>query len=93
MNKEFTINVIISNNKSKVMERDSRHKHDHQADNADMIARSMEAEQKDKQREHTRRMNKLWIWLGVLFLVAILLWWIFSIGFFEDTTGVTNFGN
>ena len=74
------------------MENDKRHKHeDH--DNADMIARSMEAEQKDRQREKTRRMNKLWIWLGVLFLVAILLWWIFSIGFFEDTTGVTNFGN
>ena len=74
------------------MERETRHKHeDH--DNADMIARSMEAEQKDRQREKTRRMNKLWIWLGGLFLVAILLWWIFSIGFFEDTTGVTNFGN
>ena len=73
------------------MEKDNRRKHD--ADNADMIARSMEAEQKDKQREKTRRMNKLWLWLGVLILVAILLWWIFSIGFFEDTTGVTNFGN
>ena len=74
------------------MENDKRHKHeDH--NNADMIARSMEAEQKDRQREKTRRMNKLWIWLGVLFLVAILLWWIFSIGFFEDTSGVTNFGN
>lgn len=75
------------------MERDERHKHDHQADNADLIAGSMKAEQKDKQREHTRRMNKLWLWLGVLILVAILLWWIFSIGFVEDTSGVTNFGN
>ncbi|MCH5225199.1 MAG: hypothetical protein J1D77_04330 [Muribaculaceae bacterium] len=73
------------------MERDDRHKHENH--DADMIARSMEAHQKDKQREHTRRMNKLWIWLGVMFLVAILLWWIFSIGFFEDTSGVTNFGN
>ena len=74
------------------MERDERRKHDNH-DNSDMIARSMEAEQKNKEREKTSRMNKLWIWLGVLFLVAILLWWIFSIGFFEDTTGVTNFGN
>ena len=74
------------------MERDERRKHDNH-DNSDMIARSMEAEQKNKEREKTRRMNKLWIWLGVLFLVVILLWWIFSIGFFEDTTGVTNFGN
>ena len=73
------------------MEKDNRSKHE--ADNAEMIARSMEAEQKNKQREKTRRMNKLWLWLGVMFLVAILLWWIFSIGFFEDTSGVTNFGN
>ena len=73
------------------MEKDKRGKHD--ADNADMIARSMEAQQKDRQREKTRRMNKLWLWLGVMILVAILLWWIFSIGFFEDTSGVTNFGN
>ena len=65
------------------MERDIRHKHENQADNADMIARSLEAEQKDRQREHTRRMNKLWIWLGVLFLVAILLWFIFGLGLFE----------
>ena len=62
------------------MEKDERH---NQADNADMIARSLEAEQKDRQREHTRRMNKLWIWLGVLFLVAILLWFIFGLGLFE----------
>ena len=75
------------------MERDERHKHENHGDNADLIAKSMKAEQKEKQRESTRRMNKLWIWLGVLFLVAILLWWIFSIGFFEDTSGVTNFGN
>lgn len=75
------------------MERDERQRHENHSDNADLIAKSMKAEQKDKQRESTRRMNKLWIWLGVLVLVAILLWWIFSIGFFEDTTGVTNFGN
>ena len=62
------------------MERDGKH---NQTENADMIARSLEAEQKDRQREHTRRMNKLWIWLGVLFLVAILLWFIFGLGLFE----------
>ena len=64
------------------MERDERRKHDH-SDNSDMVARSMQAEQKDKQREHTRRMNRLWIWLGVMFLVAILLWFIFGLGLFE----------
>lgn len=73
------------------MERDERRREDQQ-DNADMIARSMEAEQKNKQREKTRRMNRLWLWLGVLVLVIILLWWIFSIGFFEDAAGNANYG-
>ncbi|MCH5222540.1 MAG: hypothetical protein J1E82_00735 [Muribaculaceae bacterium] len=52
-------------------------------DNADQIAKSMLAEEKDKQRETTRRMNRLWLWLAVLFLVAILIWFIFGLGLFE----------
>ena len=43
----------------------------------------MLAEEKDKQRETTRRMNRLWLWLAVLFLVAILIWFIFGLGLFE----------
>ena len=73
------------------MEREK--KHDHHKDNSELIANSMKAQEKDKEREHVRSLNKLWLWLGVLVLIALLLWWIFSIGFFEDTTGVTNFGN
>ena len=65
------------------METDNRQTRNRQADNADMIARSLEAEQKGKQREHTRRMNRLWIWLGVMILVAILIWFIFGLGLFE----------
>ncbi|MCH5222539.1 MAG: hypothetical protein J1E82_00730 [Muribaculaceae bacterium] len=72
------------------MAHENRH---HNNDNAGEIAKSMEAHQKDRERYHTRKINRLWLWLGVLVLVALLLWWIFSIGFFEDTTGVTNFGN
>ena len=66
------------------MERDERHKHDGKQDNADLIAESMLAEQKNKQRETTKKMNRLWIWLGVLLLVAILLWFIFGLGLFES---------
>ena len=66
------------------MERDERHKHDGKQDNADLIAESMLAEQKNKKRETTKKMNRLWIWLGVLLLVAILLWFIFGLGLFES---------
>lgn len=56
----------------------------------DMVANSLRAEGKDEKRNHTRKINRLWLWLGVIVLVIILLWWLFSIGFIEDTTGVTN---
>ena len=71
-------------------EKRDRHEREQEAPNADMIARSMKAEQKEKHRENTRKMNRLWLCIGVLILVAILLWWIFSIGFLEDVSGVSN---
>lgn len=73
------------------MERDDRHKHENHDDNADLIAKSMKAEQKAKERESTRRLNKLWIWLGVLFLVAILIWFIFFLGFTGEENVVSNY--
>lgn len=38
----------------------------------------------------TRKINKLWLWLGVLALCILLIWWIFSIGTAEDLSGVIN---
>ena len=72
------------------MEREERHRRDDEAVNADMIAQSMKAEEKNKHRENARRINRLWLWLGILVLVAILLYWIFSIGLLESLTGVAN---
>lgn len=44
-----------------------------------------------KQHNHsTKRINKLWIWLGVIILIFILIWWLWTIGMAEDETGVTN---
>ncbi|MDE6007473.1 MAG: hypothetical protein K2G67_07965 [Muribaculaceae bacterium] len=48
------------------------------------------ANYKDKKNETTRKNNKLWLWLGVLILIFILLYWLFSIGLFEDASGVIN---
>lgn len=50
----------------------------------------LRASGKKRHNESTRRVNKLWLWLGVLVLVFILLWWLYSIGTFEALTGVTN---
>ncbi len=38
-------------------------------------------EQAREQRNH-QRLSKLWLWVGVLVLCAILFFWIFDIGTF-----------
>ncbi|MDE7381043.1 MAG: hypothetical protein K2N03_02810 [Muribaculaceae bacterium] len=56
----------------------------------DQIANSMKARGKERQRENTSRINKFWLWFGVLVLVFILLYWLFSIGIFGDLTNSFN---
>lgn len=65
-------------------------KQGNEAVNADMIANSMKAEGRLRHRENTRKINRLWLWLGVLVLIAILLYWLFSIGIFKVLSGVSN---
>lgn len=60
------------------------HKHDDV--NADLIADSLKVEGKNMKRSDTKRINKLWLWLGVLVLVLLILWWC---GIFDILFGVT----
>lgn len=71
---------------------DSKEKHikENESVNADLIADSMRAEGKERHRENTRKINRLWLWLGVLILIAILLYWLFSIGLIGDLSGASN---
>ncbi|MDE6096806.1 MAG: hypothetical protein K2G52_11515 [Muribaculaceae bacterium] len=68
---------------------DSKEKHinDNEAPNADMIANSLKAEGRERHRENTRKINRLWLWLGILVLVAILLYWLFSMGMMKAIAG------
>ena len=61
-------------------------KHENRTDNADLIAGSLKAENREIKREHARKLNKMWLWLGILFLIAIVLWFIFGLGLFESFT-------
>lgn len=72
------------------MDSKERNNRENEPVNADMIANSMKAESRERHRENTRKINRLWLWLGVLALIAILLYWLFSIGIFESLSGVTN---
>ena len=53
-------------------------------------AELLRARGRKRHNENMRRVNQLWIWLGVLFLVFILLWWVWSIGTFEDLAAFFN---
>jgi len=53
-------------------------------------ARRLRTESKIRHNSSIRRVNKLWLWLGVLILIFILLWWLYSIGTFEAITGAIN---
>lgn len=53
-------------------------------------AERLKAEGKMRKNKSTRKINKLWLWFGVLILIFILLWWLYSIGTFEDLTGISN---
>ena len=64
--------------------------HRHDDVHSDMIADSLKANGKNNKRESTKRINKLWLWLGVLILVAILLWWLFTYVIFADEVAVFN---
>lgn len=43
-----------------------------------------------RHKRNVRKINGLWIWLGVLILIFILLWWLYTIGTFEALSGVIN---
>lgn len=67
-----------------VRENNERH------DNADLVAERMPANGKNRKRHGTNKTNRLWLWLGIIILIFILVYWLFSIGLFEDMTGVIN---
>lgn len=73
-----------------IRENESVEKREERTDNADLIADSLRANGKIRKRESTKKINKLWIWFGVMILIAILLFWLWTIGMFEDISGVTN---
>ena len=57
---------------------------------SDMIADSLKAHGRNRKRETTAKNNRLWLWLGVLVLIAILLYWLFSIGIIGSLTDSFN---
>lgn len=58
--------------------------------NADLIADKLRADGKERKRKNTRRINNWWLWFGVMILIFILVWWLWTIGIFGDMSGSFN---
>lgn len=54
------------------------------------IEESMPAKRRNIKCRHTSKVNRLWLWFGVLVLIFLLLYWLFSIGIMEDLLNVFN---
>lgn len=53
-------------------------------------AMGLRASGKVRKNNGIAKSNRLWLWLGILILIFILVWWLFSIGTFSDIIGTTN---
>lgn len=76
--------------KIKVMEKNDKPTKDEIRENRELVsheANQLRADGKKRHNESTRKINKLWLWLGVIILIFILLWWLWSIGIFNDLSG------
>lgn len=65
-------------------------KENERREDPDTLAQSLTANGKNRKRHDTKKINRLWLWLGVLILVFILLYWLFSVGIFADLTNSVN---
>lgn len=79
----------IRENESKERHEERIAKENH-IDNSDLIANGLKANGKKRKNESTSRINKLWLWFGVLILILLLFWWLWTLGIFGDVTGAFN---
>jgi hypothetical protein len=56
----------------------------------ELIADELRVEAQKRKRRNVKKMNNWWLWLGVLILIFILVWWLWTIGIFGDVTGSFN---
>lgn len=59
-------------------------------ENADLIADKLRTDGKERKRRNTRRINNWWLWFGVIILIFLLVWWLWTMGIFGDMTGSFN---
>lgn len=73
-----------------VMEKDTNRPVTENQEHPDQTARRIMAKGKRRKERVTKKANTLWLWLGVIILIFIILWWLWTIGMSADITGTTN---
>lgn len=64
-------------------EKDKNREKDTRDPRESMEINQLRADEKIQRNRSTRKINRLWMWLGIIILLFILFWWLFSIGAFE----------
>lgn len=57
---------------------------------AQSVANGLKAKGKMEKEKNKARNNRLWLWFGIIILIAILIWWLFSIGTLDAIIGTAN---
>lgn len=66
---------------------DSKERNQNDQVSDEQIANSLRVDAKKRNQANISKNNRLWLWLGILVLVAILLYCLFSIGLFTSMGG------
>lgn len=74
-----------ANEKHEAQLQEEARREEHLDDGKELLANG-----KNRKNNGTRKVNKLWLWFGIIILIFILLYWLWTIGLFEDIVGITN---
>lgn len=73
-----------------VAENEAKKREDQEYMTPDQLASSLPANGRKRRNDNTNRINNLWLWFGVLLVIIILLYWLFTAGILGDLTGFFN---
>jgi hypothetical protein len=48
------------------------------------------ADGRNRRRQRTERISRLWLWLGISILLFILIYWMFTVGIWSDMIAYLN---
>lgn len=81
---------IKQTNQGNMENREKEHHHHEKDPREDLVADSLKVDGKNQKRKSTKRVNNLWLWLGIIILIIIIVWWLFTGDMGLALTGAEN---